>query len=165
MIVIIAVTMTVGTLGMYFIIIMQNKDTSSQSQQQTQTTYPNHPVDSTAYKVEAAVTELQKTDTKAGDGDEAKAGDNVKVHYKGTFAKTGQKFDSTYDKGEPASFELKDNKVITGWVQGIPGMKVGGNRRLIIPSSLAYGAQGYPGAIPPNTDLVFEIELIAINKK
>ena len=159
---IIALVMTVGTLGAYFIVILQQNDTS-QAQQTPQ--YPNYPVDATAYKVEGTVNELQKTDQKVGDGQEAKAGDNVKVHYKGTFAKTGQKFDSSYDNGEPVSFELAQGKVIEGWVEGVPGMKIGGKRRLVVPSNLAYGEIGYPNAIPPNTDLVFEIELIAINPK
>jgi len=162
---IIAVTMTVGTLGAYFIIILQNGDAAKQAQQQSQTTYPNYPVDATAYKVEGKVTQLQSTDLKVGDGQEAKAGDNVKVHYKGTFATTGQKFDSSYDSGEPISLDLKSGSVIEGWVQGVPGMKVGGKRRLVIPSDMAYGAQGSAGAIPPNTDLVFEIELLGINTK
>lgn len=163
---VIALTMTVGTLGAYFIVILQNKDTADQSQQkQSQPSYPNYPVDQTAFKVGEKVNELQKTDLTVGTGDEAKTGDNVKVHYKGTFAQTGQKFDSSYDSGEPVSFDLKSGKVIQGWVEGVPGMKVGGKRRLVIPSAMAYGAQGYPGSIPPNTDLVFEIELIAINKK
>jgi peptidylprolyl isomerase len=165
---IIALTMTVGTLGAYFIIILQNKDASDLTQQQSQaTTYPNYPVDATAYKVSGPVSELQKADLKVGDGDEAKAGDTVKVHYKGTFAQTGQKFQSSYDSGEPATLALKTGQggVMPGWVEGIPGMKVGGQRRLVIPASLAYGAQGYPGSIPPNTDLVFEVELLAVNPK
>jgi FKBP-type peptidyl-prolyl cis-trans isomerase len=164
---IIALAMTVGTLGAYFIIILQNKDTSNQTQQDKsqQTKYPSYPVDPTAFKVGEKVNELQKTDLTVGTGDEAKAGDNVKVHYKGTFAQTGQKFDSSYDSGEPVSFDLKSGSVIEGWVQGVPGMKVGGKRRLVIPSEMGYGAQGYPGSIPPNTDLVFEVELIGINKK
>ena len=164
---IIALTMTVGTLGVYFIIILQNKDTAdlSQETQPQATTYPNYPVDTTAYKVEAAVNELQKTDLKVGDGQEAKEGDSVKVHYKGTFAKTGQKFDSSYDSGEPISFDLKEGSVIEGWVKGVPGMKVGGKRRLVIPSQMGYGQNGYPGSIPPNTDLVFEVELLGVNEK
>jgi peptidylprolyl isomerase/FKBP-type peptidyl-prolyl cis-trans isomerase FkpA len=163
---IIALTMTVGTLGAYFIVILQNKDTADQTQQnQSQPKYPNYPVDPTAFKVGGKVNELQKTDLTVGTGDEAKTGNNVKVHYKGTFAQTGQKFDSSYDSGEPVSFDLVSGKVIQGWVDGVPGMKVGGKRRLVIPSEMGYGAQGYPGSIPPNTDLVFEIELIGINKK
>lgn len=160
-IIIIAVVMTVGTLGAYFIVIMQQNEQQTQSQQQ----YPDFPVDPTAYKVEGSVKELVKTDLKVGDGDEAKAGDKVKVHYKGTFAQTGQKFDSSYDSGEPVEFELSQGKVIDGWVEGVPGMKVGGKRRLEVPAALAYGSTGYPGAIPPNTDLVFEIELISVTPK
>lgn len=162
-IIIIALVMTVGTLGAYFIVIMQQNDQKAATNQQTQ--YPDFPVDATAYKVEGSVKELVKTDLKAGEGDEAKAGDKVKVHYKGTFAKTGQKFDSSYDSGEPVEFELKEGAVIDGWVEGVPGMKVGGKRRLEIPSALGYGSQGYPGAIPPNTDLVFEVELISVTPK
>lgn len=155
--------MTVGTLGAYFIVILQQNDAKQAQTPQ----YPNYPVDATAYKVEGAVKELQKTDLKVGDGQEAKAGDKVKVHYKGTFAKTGQKFDSSYDNGEPVEFELKTGAggVIAGWVEGMPGMKVGGKCRLVIPASLGYGAAGYPNVIPPNTDLVFEIELVAITPK
>jgi FKBP-type peptidyl-prolyl cis-trans isomerase len=160
---VIALTMTVGTLGAYFLIILQNQDAANQANQQQTQQYPSYPVDSTAYRVTAPVTELQKVDLKEGDGQEAKVGDSVKVQYKGTFAQTGQKFDSTYDKGEPISFNLKSGNVIEGWVQGVPGMKVGGKRRLVIPASLGYGANGYPGAIPPNTDLVFEIELVGID--
>jgi FKBP-type peptidyl-prolyl cis-trans isomerase FkpA len=163
---IIALTMTVGTLGAYFIMILQTKETTNQSQgAQSQTQYPNYPVDSTAFKVGGKVSELQKTELTEGTGQEAKTGDKVKVHYKGTFAQTGQKFDSSYDSGEPVSFDLKSGSVIEGWVEGVPGMKVGGKRRLVVPAELGYGAQGYPGSIPPNTDLVFEIELIGVNQK
>lgn len=161
---IIALTMTVGTLGAYFIIILQNKDAADQTQQQPQTAYPNYPVDPTAYKVAGKVTELQKTDLKVGDGQEAKSSDSVKVHYKGTFAQTGQKFQSSYDTGEPVDLDLKGG-TIKGWAEGVPGMKVGGKRRLVIPADLAYGAQGFPGSIPPNTDLVFEVELLSVNQK
>ncbi len=170
---IIALTMTVGTLGAYFIIILQNKDSTDQQaqQQQQQQQKKELPVDSTAYKVDGAVTELQKTDLTVGTGDEAKVGDSIKVHYKGTLAQTQQKFDSSYDRGEPVTLKLSDpdsqgNGVIKGWVDGVPGMKVGGKRRLVIPANLAYGATGSSdGSIPPNTDIVFEIELVAVNPK
>lgn len=161
-IIIIAVVMTVGTLGAYFIVIMQQNEQQAQTQQPT---YPDFPVDATAYKVEGSVSELQKTDLAVGEGDEAKAGDKVKAHFKGTFAKTGQKFDSSYDKGEPVDFELTKGAVVDGWVEGVPGMKVGGKRRLVVPTSMAYGATGYPGVIPPNTDLVFEVELVLVMPK
>lgn len=163
-IIIIALVMTVGTFGAYLIVILQQNEQQTASQNQ-QTKYPDYPVDATAYKVEGSVKELVKTDLKTGDGDEAKAGDKVKVHYKGTFAKTGQKFDSSYDGGEPVEFELNNGAVIEGWVEGVPGMKVGGKRRLEVPAAMGYGAQGYPGAIPPNTDLVFEVELISVTPK
>ncbi len=167
---IIALTMTVGTLGAYFIIILQNKDTADQTQQ-TPTQKKQLPVDTTAYKATGAVTDLQATDLTVGTGDEAKVGDTIKVHYKGTLAQTQQKFDSSYDRGEPATLKLSDpdaqgNGVIKGWVEGVPGMKVGGKRRLVIPASLGYGATGSSdGSIPPNTDLVFEVELLAVNPK
>lgn len=168
---VIALTMTVGTLGAYFIIIFQNNDTASQSQTQQSTTPPKLPVDTTAYKVTGPVTALQTTDLTVGTGDEAKVGDTIRVQYKGTFAQTQQKFDSSYDRGEPVTLKLsapdsQGNGVIPGWVQGVPGMKVGGKRRLVIPASLAYGSSGSSdGSIPPNTDLVFEIELLAVNPK
>lgn len=163
-IIIIAVVMTVGTLGAYFIVILQqNEQSQTQSPTDQATTYPDYPVDATAYKVETTVNELKKTVLKEGDGQEAKTGDKVKVHYKGTFAKTGQKFDSSYDRGEPVEFKLSEGEVIDGWVQGVPGTKVGGKLRLEVPAALGYGATGYPGAIPPSTDLVFEIELLAVS--
>lgn len=165
---IIALTMTVGTLGAYFIIILQNKDASSQAQQSTT---PHLSVDATAYKVTGTVKALQTTDLTVGTGDVAKVGDTIRVHYKGTIAQTQQKFDSSYDRGEPVTLKLSDpdsqgNGVIKGWVEGVPGMKVGGKRRLVIPANLAYGSSGSSdGSIPPNTDLVFEVELLAVNPK
>ena len=167
---VIALTMTVGTLGAYFIIIFQNNDAANQTQQ-TQTKPKRLPVDSTAYKTTGPVVELQTTDLTVGTGDEAKVGDTIKVHYKGTIAQTQQKFDSSYDTGEPVTLKLSDpdssgNGVIKGWVNGVPGMKVGGKRRLVIPAAQAYGSSGSSdGSIPPNTDLVFEIELLAVNPK
>jgi len=155
---VITITLTVGTLGAYFIIILQNK--STQSQTTDQTTTQGDAVDPTAYKVEGKVAQLQIVDEKVGTGAEVTASDTVRVHYKGTFAQTGQLFDSSYNRGEPATFKL--NQVITGWTIGMSGMKVGGKRRLIIPSDMGYGAQGNQ-TIPPNTDLVFEVELLAIN--
>lgn len=167
---VIALTMTVGTLGAYFIIIFQNNDAANQTQQ-TQTKPKQLPVDSTAYKTTGPVVELQTTDLTVGTGDEAKVGDTIKVHYKGTIAQTQQKFDSSYDTGEPVTLKLSDpdssgNGVIKGWVNGVPGMRVGGKRRLVIPAAQAYGSSGSSdGSIPPNTDLVFEIELLAVNPK
>jgi peptidylprolyl isomerase len=101
-------------------------------------------------------------DVKEGTGPAAKAGDTVSVHYTGRLKSNGEKFDSSLDRGEPFEFKLGAGRVIKGWDQGVPGMKVGGKRKLEIPAHLAYGDQGFPPTIPPNSDLVFEVELLAI---
>jgi FKBP-type peptidyl-prolyl cis-trans isomerase len=109
----------------------------------------------------AEVTELKTEDTKVGTGAEAKTGDSVTVHYTG-YLTDGKKFESSKDSGQPFTLTLGEGKVIPGWEQGIPGMKVGGIRRLTIPAELGYGAQG-SGPIPPNATIVFDVELMAIN--
>ena len=98
-----------------------------------------------------------------GSGEGAKDGDAVTVHYKGTL-EDGSKFDSSIDRGKPFVFTLGAGQVIKGWDTGVKGMKVGEKRKLIIPSSLAYGQQGIPGAIPANATLIFEVELLGINQ-
>lgn len=98
---------------------------------------------------------------KIGTGAEAKAGNTVSVNYLGTLT-NGTKFDSSYDRGQPFSFVLGTGHVIPGWDQGVASMKVGGKRKLTIPPSLAYGATGVPGAIPPNATLIFEVELLGV---
>lgn len=122
-----------------------------------------------ATKKEAAnVTNLIKTDRKLGKGEQAKAGREVAVHYTGWLydvsAKDskGKKFDSSLDRGAPIEFPLGAGMVIDGWEQGIEGMKVGGQRTLIIPPHLGYGARGAPGAIPPNATLIFDVELMGV---
>jgi hypothetical protein len=106
---------------------------------------------------------LEKTDLKVGTGAEAKTGDTVKVHYTGTLT-DGTKFDSSLDRNEPFEFTLGKHMVIDGWDQGVPGMKVGGKRKLVIPGDMAYGPMGHPPKIPPNATLVFEIELLDVKK-
>jgi FKBP-type peptidyl-prolyl cis-trans isomerase len=101
---------------------------------------------------------LQIIDVEAGDGDEAVAGGTVTVHYSGWLEEDGTLFDSSVG-GDPITFGLAD--LIPAWQEGIPGMKVGGTRRLIVPPELGYGAAGR-GAIPPNATLVFDIELLAV---
>jgi peptidylprolyl isomerase len=103
-------------------------------------------------------TGLQMEEIKTGDGPAAKAGDIVVVHYVGRLT-DGTKFDSSYDRNQPFTFTLGANQVIKGWDEGIVGMKVGGKRKLIIPPALAYGSQGAGSAIPPDSTLVFEVEL------
>ena len=98
-----------------------------------------------------------------GSGDEAKNGDNISVHYTGTL-EDGTKFDSSLDRGTPFNFKLGVGQVIAGWDLGVLGMKVGEKRKLTIPSEMAYGPNGVPGAIPSNAVLVFEIELLGIEK-
>lgn len=107
------------------------------------------------------MTELQSTDEVVGTGAEAKEGSSITVKYTGMLD-DGTVFDST-DKhgGEPATFTLAKGSLIEGWVQGIPGMKVGGKRKLVIPPDLGYGAQAN-GSIPANSTLTFEIELIDV---
>lgn len=107
------------------------------------------------------ITDLMIKDISVGSGVEVKNGDTVEVHYVGVFL-DGKKFDSSYDRGQPFTFTVGAGNVIRGWDQGLIGMKTGGRRQLVIPSELAYGAAGAPGAIPPNTPLAFEIELVAI---
>ena len=109
------------------------------------------------------------TDVVAGIGDEALPGMVVIVHYTGWLYDPaaadhrGRKFDSSRDRGQPFSFHLGAGRVIRGWEQGIPGMKVGGTRRLVIPPGLAYGPRGAgDGVIPPNATLLFEVELLAV---
>lgn len=161
---VIAIVMALGFVGSYFLVMLENnnQNQNSQSQNQTNQKQPEQKVDETAYKVTGKVSELQKTDLKEGSGEGVKLGDVIRVHYKGTIAQSGLKFDSSYDGGEPVTFKLEQGGLIQGWVDGIPGMKVGGKRRLVIPANLAYGEQGTQG-IAPNSDLVFEVELLAIN--
>jgi FKBP-type peptidyl-prolyl cis-trans isomerase len=104
---------------------------------------------------------LQYEDLNEGTGDAAKAGDSVEVHYTG-WLKDGTKFDSSLDRGRPFGFQLGAGRVIKGWDEGVAGMKVGGKRKLVIPSALAYGPRGAAGVIPPNAELTFEVELLRI---
>jgi len=104
---------------------------------------------------------LQYWDIKVGTGDEAKSGDQVKVHYTGWFT-SGKKFDSSVDAQQPYSFTLGQGNVIKGWDEGVAGMKVGGKRQLRIPPELAYGEQGYKNIIPPNSILIFDVQLLAV---
>jgi len=104
---------------------------------------------------------LKYTDTKVGNGAEAKAGQTAVVHYTGTLL-DGTKFDSSKDRGQPFTFPLGGGRVIKGWDEGVQGMKVGGTRKLTIPANLGYGAQGAGGVIPPNATLVFEVDLLEL---
>ena len=146
----------------------------SQAQQQTQrpadttntTTPKENKLQGTQlanFTATASVPTLQAIDTTPGTGDEVKAGDTITAHYTGAVAATGVIFQSSHDGGQPIAFGL--NQVIKGWTDGVPGMKVGGTRRLLIPAAQAYGANPPAGSgIPANADLVFDIELVKIGK-
>jgi FKBP-type peptidyl-prolyl cis-trans isomerase len=104
---------------------------------------------------------LQYWDIRVGNGEVAKEGSHVRVHYTGWLT-TGKKFDSSVDAGKPFDFTIGNGEVIKGWEDGIAGMKVGGKRQLRIPPALGYGAEGYPPDIPPNATLIFEIKLLGV---
>jgi FKBP-type peptidyl-prolyl cis-trans isomerase FkpA len=116
----------------------------------------------------SSITTLQVTDVKVGTGADATSGKTVTVHYTGWLYnesaadKHGSKFDSSRDRNQPFSFVLGAGQVIRGWDQGVAGMKVGGQRTLIVPPSLGYGSTGAAGVIPPNATLVFDVELLNV---
>jgi peptidylprolyl isomerase len=106
---------------------------------------------------------LRYTDMKVGSGATARAGQTAVVHYTGWLyqgGKKGAKFDSSRDRGQPFAFPLGAGRVIRGWDEGVAGMKVGGQRTLVIPPELGYGARGAGGVIPPNATLIFDVELV-----
>lgn len=105
---------------------------------------------------------LKYVDQAVGTGDVAVAGKSVSVHYTG-WLENGKKFDSSVDRGQPFSFPLGAGRVIKGWDEGVQGMKVGGKRKLTIPSDLGYGSRGAGGVIPPNATLIFDVELLGVH--
>jgi peptidylprolyl isomerase len=106
--------------------------------------------------------ELGIEDIVVGDGDEATPGTKVTVHYVGVSFKTGEEFDASWNRNQPFEFKLGKAQVIPGWDRGVEGMKVGGRRRLTIPSALAYGARGAGAVIKPHEPLVFVVDLLAV---
>lgn len=112
------------------------------------------------YEPVESVDSLQKIDLQEGSGEEVKPGATVTVHYTGALASNGTIFESSLESGQPVTFGL--DQVIEGWGEGIPGMKVGSKRRLVIPAAQAYGEQSPSPDIPANSDLVFDVELIAV---
>ena len=106
--------------------------------------------------------ELGIEDLTVGEGEEATAGKKVSVHYVGVAFSTGDEFDASWNRGQPFEFKLGRGQVIPGWDQGVEGMRVGGRRRLTIPSAMAYGARGAGGVIAPHEPLVFVVDLVAV---
>jgi peptidylprolyl isomerase len=106
--------------------------------------------------------DLVTDDLVVGDGDEAKAGRKVSVHYVGVAFSNGEEFDASWNRGQPFAFKLGKGQVIPGWDKGVEGMRVGGRRKLTIPSAMAYGARGAGGVIKPHEPLVFVVDLLAV---
>jgi len=106
--------------------------------------------------------DLQVTDITEGSGAEATAGSTVSVHYVGVAHSTGEEFDASYNRGAPLDFRLGVGQVISGWDQGVQGMKVGGRRQLVIPPHLGYGDRGAGGAIKPGETLIFVVDLLDV---
>lgn len=167
--ILIAVLFLVTSLGFSLLVIWQAHQQSKQNQQTAaQQTKPKEGqlqgtklTDFTPTTTPAST--VQVTDKTVGTGTEVKPTDTVTVHYTGAVAATGVIFQSSLDSGQPVAFPL--NQVIKGWTEGIPGMKAGGTRRLLIPAADAYGANPPPGSnIPPNADLVFDVQLIKIGQ-
>jgi peptidylprolyl isomerase len=107
--------------------------------------------------------ELGIDDIVVGEGDEATKGKKVSVHYVGVAFSTGEEFDASWERGQPFEFKLGQGQVIPGWDAGVEGMKVGGRRKLTIPSAMAYGARGAGGAIQPHEPLVFVVDLLSVD--
>lgn len=107
--------------------------------------------------------DLQITDLKIGEGEQAGHGSTVQVHYVGVSHSTGEEFDASWNRGEPLSFRVGSGMVISGWDQGVLGMRVGGRRQLLIPPHLAYGERGAGGVIKPGETLVFVCDLIGVS--
>ncbi len=163
-----AVLFLITSLGFSILVIWQTHHQNQQNGQQA--TVQNQPKEGKLQGTELSdftpvskIDTLQKIDITPGTGAEVKASDTVTVHYTGAVAATGIIFQSSLDTGQPVSFPL--NQVIKGWTEGLPGMKVGGIRRLLIPAALAYGANAPQGSgIPANADLVFDVKLIKIGQ-
>jgi FKBP-type peptidyl-prolyl cis-trans isomerase len=137
--------------------VMVNAETGAIAVNESQPQFPGKPVEGKLVELSSG---LKYFDLVVGGGAQpAGPTSQVTVHYTGYFV-DGEKFDSSVDRGQPATFPL--NRVIPGWTEGVGSMKIGGVRKLIIPGDLAYGPQGRPGRIPPNATLIFDVELISI---
>lgn len=156
-----AILFLVGSIAFTGITIWQVYQTSKQEKELTvQEENSRKGTKLQGFEPVAEVKKLETIDIQEGTGEEVKAGATVTVNYTGARAKDGVIFESSLDSGQPVTFGL--DQVIKGWGEGIPGMKVGGKRLLIIPSDKAYGPQSPSADIPANSDLVFEVEVLAV---
>jgi peptidylprolyl isomerase len=166
----------IGILGVYFLLNQKNPSvdlmksiqpspsailpqTQSQNVQNSPTVSPSSA--QTAVASQNFPDGLKIEDFKIGTGSAVKSGDKITINYTGTL-ENGTKFDSSYDHGQPFETQIGVGQVIKGWDEGIIGMRIGGQRKLIIPASLGYGQTGMAGVIPPNSTLIFDVELEAI---
>ena len=120
-----------------------------------------YPGETATGEVLTTATGLQYIDLSVGSGSAPETGNNVSVHYTG-YLMSGKKFDSSVDRNSPFTFVIGFGQVIKGWDEGVASMKIGGRRKLIIPADLGYGKQGAGGVIPPNSQLIFDVELIGV---
>lgn len=158
-----------ASLGLVACSKLTEPPTPEPIQAETTTTAAKPAAQPTAAKEPAAPApdpnaKLEIQDLVVGKGAEAKAGDTIRVHYVGTLL-NGDEFDASRPRGEPFQFELGKGRVIKGWDEGVVGMKVGGKRKLTIPPHLGYGERGAGPKIPPNSTLVFEVELLEVVDK
>ncbi len=144
----------------FFIYLNKPADKKSDNSTPVETKIQNTPMDTTINNSTDSG-KLIIEDLKVGDGREAKIGDTVVMNYIGTLV-DGTKFDSSYDRNQPFTTQIGVGQVIKGWDEGVPGMKIGGKRKLTIPPDLGYGSTGAGAAIPPNATLIFEVELLDI---
>lgn len=158
-----------STIGFSVFVIMQMREESTRSGDVSEIDDQNNQQEGKLegtkldnFTPVSEVNELQVIDIKEGDGEVVPEGATVTAHYTGALTKTGVIFQSSKDFGSPIPFSL--TQVIAGWAQGVPGMKVGGQRRLIIPAAMAYGEQGSPPSIGPNEPLVFDIEIVKLGE-
>ncbi len=161
-IIVIVILFLISTFGFTGVVIWQMTQDNENNQDTSQTEQGDtlQGTQLADYEPVENVAKLQKIDQVVGTGKEAAKGNNITAHYTGALAATGIIFQSSLDNGQPATFDL--DEVIKGWQEGVPGMKEGGKRRLLIPAEQAYADQP-PAGIPANADLVFDIELIKVN--
>lgn len=161
-----AMLFLITSVGFSILVIWQVKQQNKQEAAQTQLTKEKEANMLQGKMLEnftpstAPVNDLQAQDVVIGTGETVTAGAVITAHYTGALVSTGIVFESSHDSGQPATFPLSG--VIAGWQEGVPGMKVGGKRRLIIPYAKAYGEAGNPPVIPAKADLVFDIEIISL---